>query len=56
MLHVRRKDNNNWLSYIEDYPDYLTQRNSIDELKEHLKDLHKDFTNGEISYIVSKTY
>jgi predicted RNase H-like HicB family nuclease len=37
-----------WLGYIEDYPDYWTQGDTLDDLKEHLKDLYLDLTSGEL--------
>jgi hypothetical protein len=37
-----------WLGYLQDYPDYWTQGESLDDLKEHLKDLYRDITSGEI--------
>ena len=37
-----------WLGYLQDYPDYWTQGESLDDLKEHLADLYKDVTSGEI--------
>ena len=37
-----------WLGYLEDYPDYWTQGESLDDLREHLKDLHLDLTSGAI--------
>lgn len=40
-----------WLGYLEDYPDYWTQGTSFDDLKEHLKDLYDDFQSGQISGI-----
>jgi predicted RNase H-like HicB family nuclease len=42
------EDNGTWLGYFEDYPDYWTQGESLDDLKEHLRDLHRDLTGGEI--------
>jgi len=36
-----------WLGYLEDFPDYLTQGESIGELQENLKDLYKDLASGE---------
>jgi predicted RNase H-like HicB family nuclease len=35
-----------WLGYLLDYPDYWTQGTTLEDLKEHLKDLYKDLTNG----------
>ena len=40
-----------WLGYIQDYPDYWTQGESLEDLKEHLRDLYLDVTSGEISGI-----
>ena len=37
-----------WLGYLEDYPDYMTQGESLEELEENLKDIFKDLTGGEI--------
>ena len=36
------QDDNMWLGYLEEYPDYMTQGETLDELKENLKDLFKD--------------
>jgi hypothetical protein len=33
-----------WLGYLQDYPDYWTQGETLDDLKEHLLDLNFDFT------------
>lgn len=37
-----------WLGYIQDYPDYWTQGESLDDLKEHLNDLYTDLSAGLI--------
>ena len=42
------QDGNIWLGYLEEYPDYMTQGKTLEELKENLKDLFKDFTSGTI--------
>lgn len=34
--------------YLLDYPDYWTQGETLDDLKEHLIDLYRDITSGEI--------
>ena len=33
---------------MEEFPDYLTQGESMEDLKEHLRDLYRDLTNGTI--------
>jgi hypothetical protein len=42
------EDDGAWLGYLEDFPDYWTQGESLDDLKEHLRDLYRDLTSGEI--------
>jgi predicted RNase H-like HicB family nuclease len=37
-----------WLGYFEEYPDYRTQGESLEDLQQHLKDLYDDLTSGEI--------
>jgi len=35
-------------SRVLDYPDYWTQGESLDDLKDHLVDLYRDLTGGEL--------
>ena len=37
-----------WIGYLEEYPDYMTQGNTLDELKENLRDIYKEFKEGTI--------
>jgi predicted RNase H-like HicB family nuclease len=37
-----------WLGYLQDYPDYWTQGETLDDLREHLKDLYQDLTSGQL--------
>jgi predicted RNase H-like HicB family nuclease len=37
-----------WLGYLQDYPDYWTQGETLDDLREHLKDLFDDISGGQI--------
>ena len=37
-----------WLGYLQDFPDYRTQGETRDELRENLKDLYQDLTGGLI--------
>lgn len=43
------QDGDFFLGYLEEYPDYITQGKSLEDLKEHLKDIHKDITDLKIS-------
>ena len=46
--YVYWRDGAHWLGYFEDYPDYRTQGESLEELQEMLRDLFRDLTSGEI--------
>ena len=37
-----------WLGYLEEYPDYWTQGETLDDLIEHLRDLYQDIAGGQI--------
>ena len=37
-----------WIGYLEEYPDYWTQGDSFEDLQDHLKDLHHDLTSGKL--------
>ena len=37
-----------WLGYWEEFPDYLTQGESLAELQENLRDLYRELTGGAI--------
>jgi hypothetical protein len=45
---VHWPDGDKFVGYFVDYPDYWTQRENFDDLKDHLVDLHRDLTNGDI--------
>ena len=40
-----------WLGYLEEFPDYWTQGETFEDLQEHLLDLYQDLTSGEIPYV-----
>lgn len=42
------REDDMWLGYLEEFPDYWTQGASLDDLQEHLKDLYKDLASGVI--------
>ncbi len=37
-----------WLGYLAEYPDYMTQGESLTELQKNLKDIHSDITQGHV--------
>ncbi len=42
------QDEDAWLGYLDEFPDYMTQGASLDDLREHLIDLHQELTSGAI--------
>lgn len=42
------KDGAHWIGYLEEYPDYRTQGETLAGLKDNLRELHADLTSGEI--------
>ena len=46
--YVYWRDGDHWLGYFEEYPDYRTQGESLEDLQDHLKDLFSDLTSGAI--------
>jgi len=39
------QDDNLWIGYLEEFPDYWTQGETLEELKENLKDLWRDLAS-----------
>jgi hypothetical protein len=48
LRYVYWQEGDAWLGYLEEYPDYWTQGDCLDDLIEHLKDLYQDLTSGQI--------
>jgi len=48
--YVYWQDGDTWIGYLEDYPDYSTQGESLKDLEEHLRDLYKDLSSGVIPF------
>jgi len=46
--YIHWEDGGMWLGYLEDYPDYMTQGETLEELEENLRDLYQDLTGGHI--------
>ena len=42
------KEDDMWIGWLEDYPDYRSQGESLSELKENLKDICRELTSGNI--------
>jgi len=46
--YVYWQEEDGWLGYFEEFPDYWTQGKSQDDLLAHLKDLYLDLTSGQV--------
>jgi predicted RNase H-like HicB family nuclease len=46
--YIYWQEDDAWLGYLEEYPDYWTQGETLDDLLAHLKDLYADLTSGQI--------
>ena len=49
--YVYWEDEEMWLGYLEDYPDYKTQGCTHEELIENLKDIYADIRDGLVPHI-----
>ena len=49
--YVYWQDEDMWLGYLEEYPDYWTQGETEAELKENLLDIYQELTSGTIRNI-----
>jgi len=46
--YVYWQDGDMWLGYLEDFPDYMTQGEALEELQENLKDVYQELASGNI--------
>ena len=51
LKYIYWQDDGMWLGYLEDYPDYMTQGESIEELQDNLKDIYKELASGTIPHV-----
>jgi len=42
--YIYWQDENMWLGYLEEFPDYWTQGETMAELEENLRDVHQELT------------
>lgn len=43
--YVYWKNDDMCIGYLEEYPDYMTQGEDLNELKDNLKDIYKDLSS-----------
>ena len=47
------EEDGGWLGYLQDYLDYWTQEETLDDLKDHLKDLYPQMSVASVKISVS---
>lgn len=50
--YVYYQEEDFWIGYWEEFPDYRTQGETLEELQENLKDLYRDLTSGDIPHVL----
>jgi hypothetical protein len=48
---VYYQENEFWVGWLEEYPDYRTQGISLDELKDNLRDIYQELSSGKIPHV-----
>ncbi len=51
LKYIYWQDEGMWLGYLEEYPDYMTQGKSLEELQDNLRDIYKELTSGSIPHV-----
>lgn len=46
--YVYWQDGDMWIGYLDEFPDYPTQGESLEELNENLRDIYRELTSGAI--------
>ncbi|MBI3922089.1 MAG: type II toxin-antitoxin system HicB family antitoxin [Armatimonadetes bacterium] len=46
--YVYWQDKDMWLGCLEEYPDYMTQGETLEELQENLRDIYEDLVGGRV--------
>jgi predicted RNase H-like HicB family nuclease len=49
--YVYWQDGEMWLGYLEEFPDYPTQGESLADLEDHLRDIYQDVSGGKIPHV-----
>ncbi len=49
--YIYYQEDKMYIGWLEEFPDYRTQGESLEELTDNLKDLYKDLTSGQIPNI-----
>jgi len=53
--YIHWREDDGWLGYLEEYPEFWTQGETLADLIEHLNDLHIDVSGGQIPEVLLET-
>ena len=48
---VYYRENDLWVGWLDEYPDYRTQGSTLEELKEKLKEIYVELSSGKIPQV-----
>ena len=48
---VYYQEDDMWIGWLEEFPDYRTQGETLDDLRENLKDIYEELMSGAIPHI-----
>jgi predicted RNase H-like HicB family nuclease len=48
LRYIYWQDEGMWLGYLEEFPDYMTQGETLEDLQDNLRDIYQEATSGKI--------
>jgi predicted RNase H-like HicB family nuclease len=48
---VYYQDDHIWVGWLEEYPDYRSQGETLEELQENLKEIYAELNSGKIPHV-----
>nr|VFK44609.1 MAG: hypothetical protein BECKTC1821E_GA0114239_103722 [Candidatus Kentron sp. TC] len=48
MEYTYWRDEDMWIGYLGEYRDYMTQKETMGELRENLMDIYRELTSGRV--------
>ncbi len=48
---VYYQEDDMWIGWLEEFPDYRTQWKTLEELEENLRDIYEELTSGRIPHV-----
>ncbi len=42
------EEDGSWIGYLQEFPDYWTQADTLEDLESHLRDLYADLASGDL--------